>query len=339
MNIHATGLALAALMATQQPKPLTAPLHQAEFPQEPVYVLERLTKLNDLISRPVYVLADKEAQIEAARDGKSPERTKVDISNLLINTESYKIDWAVLSVGGFLGMGSRHVLVPYTSLAWREESDAFALYVTRDQLKLLPEFDSSKAARDGIDFTVRTCAASARSAGFVCPAVSPQPHKPGTGEVSPGAPAQNEEQPVAGSNFVRVRQEYVLSSRLQNSDVYALGEEAGSVDFIAIDPVDGALPFAVISSGGMLGVGEHHMLVPASSLLLCHRPDDKDDDQGFWCIPLSKEALSQAPRYTKPEEGIVDQKAWDVAKSFYREAGAARAKLNKPVVAPSGAGH
>lgn len=302
-----------------------------------MYVLERINKLDDLTSRPVYILADKEAQIDAARDGKSADRVSVDIADLIIDTNTYKIDWAVLSVGGFLGMGAKHVLVPYGSLDWRADSDAFALYVTKDQLKLLPEFDSSKAIKSGMDGAVRTCAASATSAGFVSPAHSQRQGAVRPQDAKSGVPVTANSELLDGTKFTRVPQDYVLSSHLRGVDVYALNEDAGSVQFIAVDPSTGVLPFVVIDTGGMLGIGENHLMVPTNSLMLVHDLEDEDDDQGHWCIQISKDALNQAPKYTKPENGITDMKSWDTSKAFFKQANDQRAKPLRPV-APSGAG-
>lgn len=57
----------------------------------------------------------------------------------LIITTTEKVPFAVLSVGGFLGMGNRHVVVPFSSL--RTSADRIMLPgATKDSLKLLPEY-------------------------------------------------------------------------------------------------------------------------------------------------------------------------------------------------------
>jgi len=57
----------------------------------------------------------------------------------LIVTPSEKVPFAVLSVGGFLGMGTKYVVVPFSSL---EVKDKRMLLpgATKDSLKALPEF-------------------------------------------------------------------------------------------------------------------------------------------------------------------------------------------------------
>jgi PRC-barrel domain len=57
----------------------------------------------------------------------------------LIVTPSEKVPFAVLSVGGFLGMGTKYVVVPYSSLQVRDKKMMLP-GATKDSLKALPEF-------------------------------------------------------------------------------------------------------------------------------------------------------------------------------------------------------
>ncbi len=57
----------------------------------------------------------------------------------LIVTPTEKVPFAVLSVGGFLGMGSKYVVVPFSSLEVKDKQ--MVLHgATKDSLKALPEF-------------------------------------------------------------------------------------------------------------------------------------------------------------------------------------------------------
>ena len=60
----------------------------------------------------------------------------------LIVTPSDKVPFAVLSVGGFLGMGTKFVVVPYSSLEVREKKMVLP-GATKESLKSLPEFKYS----------------------------------------------------------------------------------------------------------------------------------------------------------------------------------------------------
>lgn len=57
----------------------------------------------------------------------------------LIITPNDKIPYAVLSVGGFLSMGSKYVVVPFSSLQVKDKQMMLP-GATKDSLKALPEF-------------------------------------------------------------------------------------------------------------------------------------------------------------------------------------------------------
>ena len=57
----------------------------------------------------------------------------------LIVTPGDKVPFAVLSVGGFLGMGTKFVVVPYNSLEVRDNKMVLT-GATKESLKSLPEF-------------------------------------------------------------------------------------------------------------------------------------------------------------------------------------------------------
>lgn len=57
----------------------------------------------------------------------------------LIVTHANNVPYAVLSVGGFLGMGTRLVVVPYDALKAGDKNMVLP-GATKDTLKLLPEF-------------------------------------------------------------------------------------------------------------------------------------------------------------------------------------------------------
>ena len=60
----------------------------------------------------------------------------------LIVTPGDKVPFAVLSVGGFLGMGTKFVVVPYNSLEVRDNKMVLT-GATKELLKSLPEFKYS----------------------------------------------------------------------------------------------------------------------------------------------------------------------------------------------------
>lgn len=72
------------------------------------------------------------------------------IDDLLIQTKGDdRVIFAVLNVGGFLGMGERHIVVPYEDLKLNADQDGKRRLTlpdaTREALKALPEFRYDKS--------------------------------------------------------------------------------------------------------------------------------------------------------------------------------------------------
>jgi len=64
-----------------------------------------------------------------------------NIKEFMIDMTSGKIGYAVLSYGGFLGMGDRLFAVPWQALTLDSENKRFTLNVSKDKLKNAPGFD------------------------------------------------------------------------------------------------------------------------------------------------------------------------------------------------------
>jgi hypothetical protein len=58
----------------------------------------------------------------------------------LIVTPGEKVPFAVLSVGGFLGVGSKYVVVPFSAPQVKDKTHMILPGATKDSLKALPEF-------------------------------------------------------------------------------------------------------------------------------------------------------------------------------------------------------
>lgn len=70
------------------------------------------------------------------------------IDNLIVNPETGRMRFAVLSVGGFLETGETNVIVPWSALNVQKTSGAdsatYVLDTTKDKLKNAPKFDPSR---------------------------------------------------------------------------------------------------------------------------------------------------------------------------------------------------
>ena len=83
----------------------------------------------------------------------------------------------------------------------------------------------------------------------------------------------------------------ILASKVRGTPVYNKeGEEIGAVEDIVLDKSSNNIMFAVLGSGGMLGLGEKYRPIPWSIL-------DYDPNKGGYVVPLSKDVMEKAPAY------------------------------------------
>lgn len=65
------------------------------------------------------------------------------IDKLVIDKTSGKVCYVTLGVGGFLGIGEKHIAVPWNALSYNKKEECFILNVNKTQL------ESAKALNEG----------------------------------------------------------------------------------------------------------------------------------------------------------------------------------------------
>lgn len=65
-----------------------------------------------------------------------------DIDDIVLDPRTGQIRYAVVSVGGFLGVGDRLVAVPWKTLQVDRDKDRYVMDATKERLKTAPAFDS-----------------------------------------------------------------------------------------------------------------------------------------------------------------------------------------------------
>ena len=81
----------------------------------------------------------------------------------------------------------------------------------------------------------------------------------------------------------------ILASKVTGTAVYdADGEKIGTVEDVVLDKLSNNIMFAVLGSGGVLGMGEKYRPVPWSVL-------DYDPEKGGYVVPVGKDMLENGP--------------------------------------------
>lgn len=67
------------------------------------------------------------------------------IERILVEKRSGKVSYAVLSFGGFLGMGHEHYPLPWSKLDYDEELGGYRIDVSKEQIEGAPHYEREDA--------------------------------------------------------------------------------------------------------------------------------------------------------------------------------------------------
>lgn len=239
---------------------------------------------------------------------KDSERGEGEVADVLIGTEDGRMRWAVLSCGGMLGMGEKHVAVPFDALRWTggEEDGWFELHATEEQLEGQPEFDLEKAREQGLDRVLATATTSWKAAGYARDASG---ERPGTQPV----PA------TAGKQVAMTPASFVAGSELDDLDVRTAdsNDDFGGVSRTIVKPDSGCVEFVVVKHGGTLGIGGDEILVPFRAVKVRELLEDDDEPRVVLALNKPKAQLERAVPYEEPDEGVLDEATAQRSREFF----------------------
>jgi sporulation protein YlmC with PRC-barrel domain len=82
-----------------------------------------------------------------------------EVEDVILDKESNRIMFAVLSFGGFLGVAEKYHPLPWASLDYDENQNAYVVNFTKEQLKAAPAGSVDELTQnDGLNFRDRTYA-------------------------------------------------------------------------------------------------------------------------------------------------------------------------------------
>lgn len=67
------------------------------------------------------------------------------IHSLMIGKQSGRVGYAVLSFGGFLGMGRSYYPIPWSQLSYNPQLDGYVTKLTEAQLTNAPKYDTAES--------------------------------------------------------------------------------------------------------------------------------------------------------------------------------------------------
>lgn len=183
-----------------------------------------------------------------------------DVEDIVVNVRNRRI-YAVLSVGGFLGIGEKLHAVPWKALSIRD-ADTALLDIDKEKLKAAPTFDKNQWT-------------TSRDTRFI---VKVHEYYGMSG--------------IAGGAKRRiVRSTEVIGYDVKNPQ----GENLGDLEDLAVDAANGQVAYAVLSFGGILGIGDKLFAIPWKALQL-------HETEKIFVLNLPKDKLKNAPGF--------DEKQW-----------------------------
>jgi sporulation protein YlmC with PRC-barrel domain len=221
------------------------------------------------------------------------------IEELMIDLRDGRLAFAVLSFGGFLGLGNKLFAIPWQAFKLKLHDHALVLDVPKETLEKAEGFD-----KDNWPVTSREWLSTVYNYyGY-------QPYWQ-TGAAA-GMPEEIESERMtrAGRTSAdRENPDFLSASTLKgNKVVSSTGDNIGKIEEFMIDLQDGKVGYVVVSHGGILGIGNKLFAVPWQALTLrVHEhafalnvpKETLEKSEGFdkdnW--PLTREELSRTYSY------------------------------------------
>lgn len=226
-----------------------------------------------------------------------------EVDDLIIPRDDDDLQ-AVVSVGGFLGIGDRLVSIPYSELRVAGDGDEFYLNVGKKELESKPVFKYNEGERTGTEMLNER----KRFVAEVREDLNESTQEMKQETAAAVKEVKQETAAIAGSaattfkdsvGYADVRQAdspyHLRMSEIIGEDVEnADGDEIGEIDDLIMSRDNDSL-MAIISVGGFLGIGDKLVSVPYKELRMSADGDDIYLDS-------SKEMLKSQPEF-KYNEG------------------------------------
>lgn len=211
-----------------------------------------------------------------------------EIQDLAIDIESGRVAYAVLSFGGFLGMGDKHFAIPWTAMTF-QPNDTIQLDIDKTTLEESEGFDKDSWPDMANDRWART-----------------------THERFGQRPYWEEDRQTRQSQNRRI----VAASKIRGTRVdNAQGDKVADVKDLVIDKGQGRIAYAVLGVGGFLNIGEDHVAVPWQKLNVNVEGKKKPKLQ----VNATEDQLTRGPKFTDKNWPAPDDKVMVVrVHSFYQ---------------------
>jgi sporulation protein YlmC with PRC-barrel domain len=229
------------------------------------------------------------------------------VEDVVLDFDQEQVDYILVEVGGFLGIGSKTVAIPYDRLqlqiageAGADDENAFIVQATAEELEQAPEFDAGLLPELGEPAADWDAEIESFWVGGVTTEETPVATEVATEEPvateavteEPGAVAEAELQGVILASDL-------LGMTLRNSD----GDDIGQVEDVVVDPDTGEIRYLVISTN-LEELDGNWVAVPSQAFSV-----NADDD--VLVLNVSQDVLVSAPNFGEDEFPDTSVEGWD----------------------------
>jgi sporulation protein YlmC with PRC-barrel domain len=218
------------------------------------------------------------------------------IEELMIDLTDGRVGYAVLSFGGFLGMGDKLFAIPWKAFQPRVHEHAFLLDVPKETLENAKGFDKDNwplTTHEDLSKTYTYYGYKPYWQAEVTEQTREMPEEVGPEKTTRTEKTSRREVP-----------DFLSASTIKKDKVVnRAGNDVGKIDELMIDLQDGRVAYVVVSRSGLLGMGSKLIAVPWQAFqikthehkFLLDVPKnildkEKGFDKGRW--PLNREDLS-----------------------------------------------
>jgi sporulation protein YlmC with PRC-barrel domain len=221
------------------------------------------------------------------------------IEELMIDLQDGRVAYAVLSFGGLLGMGDKLFAIPWKAFSLRLHEHAFLLDIPKETLEKAEGFDKDNWPTTNREWLFTVYSYYGYQSYWQTAAVG-----------QTGMMGETESERTAPMRSMTKDNPEFLSAHTIKGDkvVNRAGDHVGKIDELMIDLQNGKVAYAVMSHGGILGIGSRLFAIPWQALTLkVHEhafvldvPEEtfhkaEGFDKNNW--PLTREELSSVYSY------------------------------------------
>ena len=220
------------------------------------------------------------------------------VEELVIEPASGSIDYAVISFGGFLGMGDKYFAVPFSLLKAPQVPEGskaahFTFDVEKSRLEKAPGFDKNNWP----DIAVATWS---QEVDRFYNTTRARPARAEGDDISEGKSNPNGAIDANASTHL-CKASDLIGKKVENPQ----HENLGDVKELVLDPRQSRVNYFVMKSGGFLGMGDKLFAIPWGAVKF-ERKENKDG----LILNASKERFEKAPEYKDQDWKRMSDPIW-----------------------------